>query len=484
MASSLVDTLTASGGAESAGFLNDIVAQLWPNICVAGAQIAKDSVEPILASTLPGPLSNLKFVKLDLGKVPFHFSNVDVHKTTTEGIKLDMDVNWESVCDIELDGARVPKIGIERAHLKGRLTILLCPLTNIIPLIGALQVSFINTPYLKLDFTDAANIADCFLIEKTVRNTILGIIEGMAVLPNRFLVKLDNNNDYFKTYQPHHGIVRLTIEKATGITAPKKKSGVSRLLAKVVKDVPDCYVKVKVGAEEEWRTSVQKNDHDPVWNETHDFLVADYEQGISVDIQDDDLAGDDDIGIGYATIKEVLLNGGTHELSLSHKGEATDARLTVHAQFHNFVPNASLLSAQNSANNGADTICGLATILIASALGLQGQRDELNPSVQVAWGDKKFVTAAKTYTPGTDIFNPSFDQAFRIPLTADMLANPAAMGNFRISLLNKGVEGGGAEVGFQDVLGAEGLLREESFDVGGGARVRARIVLQGIQLAQ
>jgi len=80
------------------------------------------------------------------------------------------------------------------------------------------------------------------MISGTVRNTILGIISGMAVLPNRFLVKLDGNVDYFKTYHPHHGIVRLTVEKATGITAPKKKSGVSRLIAKVVKDVPDCYV--------------------------------------------------------------------------------------------------------------------------------------------------------------------------------------------------------------------------------------------------
>jgi len=175
MASSLVDTLTASGGAESAGempcthgttgcsseagFLNDIVAQLWPNICVAGAQMVKSTVEPILASTLPGPLANLKFVKLDLGQVPIRFSKVDVHKSATEGIKLDMDMEWESVCDVELDGARVPKIvrhllllviyhrmleansskGIEKAHLKGRLSILLCPLTNIIPLVKTLN---------------------------------------------------------------------------------------------------------------------------------------------------------------------------------------------------------------------------------------------------------------------------------------------------------------------------------------------------------
>lgn len=77
---------------------------------MAGAKIAKDVVEPILASTLPGPLANLRFVKLDLGHVPIRLSNVDVHKTTNEGIKLDMDVDWQGVCDIELDGSRVPKI--------------------------------------------------------------------------------------------------------------------------------------------------------------------------------------------------------------------------------------------------------------------------------------------------------------------------------------------------------------------------------------
>jgi len=60
--------------------------------------------------SVPGPLANLKFTKLDLGHVPISFSNVDVHKTPNDGIKLDMDMDWQGVCDIELDGARVPKI--------------------------------------------------------------------------------------------------------------------------------------------------------------------------------------------------------------------------------------------------------------------------------------------------------------------------------------------------------------------------------------
>jgi hypothetical protein len=77
---------------------------------VAGSNIIKDTVEPILATTLPGPLANLRFVKIEFGDVPIGFSNVDVHKTPAGGIKLDMDMNWEGLCDFELDGKLVPKI--------------------------------------------------------------------------------------------------------------------------------------------------------------------------------------------------------------------------------------------------------------------------------------------------------------------------------------------------------------------------------------
>ncbi|KAF1924054.1 uncharacterized protein M421DRAFT_425235 [Didymella exigua CBS 183.55] len=476
--SGLANTLTASGGTESAGFLNDIVEQLWPNINVAGCKMVKDIVEPILASTLPGPLKNLRFTKLDLGPVPLRLGAVDVHKTTMGGIKLDMDVVWESKSDIELDGSMVPKIGIEHVYLKGRLSILLAPLTNIIPLIGAAQVAFINPPELSLDFTDAANVADLGIVSGTIRKTILSIIGGMVVLPNRFLVKLDNSNDYFKTYQPHLGVVRLTIERAIGVSGPKK-TGAKRLLAKLVKDVPDCYAKISVGAEEEWRTSTKKNDHDPEWNETHDFLVTDFEQNITVNIQDDDVGADDDIGIGSISIKEILLGGGSKEIALAHKGEHTDARVTMHAQFFNFVSEPQALSALQSQGKGQ--LCGLATVLVASALGLQGQRDELQPSVKVSWGGKEFRTAIKTYTPGIDIFNPSFDQAFRIPITADVLNSGES---FKVSLLNKEAETGSVEIPFVDVRNGQDLTVTDAYDVGSGATIRVAISLRGLQLAQ
>ncbi|CAJ2509385.1 Uu.00g144110.m01.CDS01 [Anthostomella pinea] len=474
----LVDKLTASGGTESAGFLNDIIEQLWPNINVVGCKMVKDIVEPMFASMLPGPLASLKFVKLDLGRVPMRVSAVDVIKTDNGGIKLDMDVTWKGESDIELDGNMVPKLGIEHVHLKGRLSVLLAPLVNVIPLIGAAQVAFINPPELKLDFTGAADVADWGIVDKSIRKVILDIIASMAVLPNRYLVKLDSNNDFFKTYLPHVGALRLTIERAIGISGPKK-SGAKRLLAKIVKDVPDCYCKAILGAEDEWRTSTKKNNKDPEWNETHDFLVADYDQRIFIDILDDDLGGDDDIGVASTTVRDILLGGGSQELALTHNNEPTDAKVTVRAKFFNFVNNADVITSARSENEGR--IVGLATVLIGSVLGLQGQRDELNPSVKVTWGKKEFRTAAKSHSPGTDIFNPSFDQAFRIPVTADLLANP---GHFKIALLNKADETGSVEIPFQQVLASPGLVREDSFDVGPGATVRASISLRGLQPSQ
>lgn len=317
------------------------------------------------------------------------------------------------------------------------------------------------------------------MVDKAVRKVILDIIASMAVLPNRYLVKLDGNSDYFKSYLPFLGVLRLTVERAVGIGGGPKKGGVSSLLTKLVKDVPDCYCKVNLGAEAEWRTSTKDNDWNPEWNETHDFLVADYDQRIMINIQDQDVGESDDIGIATTTVKDILLRGGSQELALTNNGEPSDAKVVLNARFYNFVEDADVITTTQSESK--DQIVGLATVLIASALGLQGERNELKPSIKVTWGAKEFRTAAKSYSPGTDIFNPSFDQAFRIPVTADLLANPDS---FRIALLNKSDETGFVEIPFQEILQSPGLVREESFDVGSGATVRASISLRGLQATE
>ncbi len=64
----------------------------------------------MFGTMLPSPLNTMKFEKLDLGHVPIKFANVDLHKTSGGGIKLDLDLDWDGTCDIELDGKMMPKI--------------------------------------------------------------------------------------------------------------------------------------------------------------------------------------------------------------------------------------------------------------------------------------------------------------------------------------------------------------------------------------
>ncbi|KAK5678953.1 hypothetical protein LTS10_008608 [Elasticomyces elasticus] len=476
MATDLVERLTAKGPGESAGFLNDIIAHLWPNICVAGGKMTADIANPMFKTMLPGPLSSLHFTKVDFGKVPMRVSSVIATKTDANGIKLDLSVEWKSKSDIELDANMMPALGVESVELHGRLSVLLAPLTNVIPLIGAVQVAFINPPVLKLDFTGAANVADFSAIDGAVRNVILTVINGILVLPNRILVNLDTNNDYFATFMYPLGILRVNVDRAWGF-AEESKGKASRIFSKITRSAPDSYAKLSVGAEEPWKTKTKNNTTHPIWAETHDFIVTDLDQCLKVDVEDEDVGGDDEVGIALTTVREAM-NGAKQELSLIRKGVETEGRVSISSQFFPFAPAGDSFSAAD--HKGEGRLCGLATILIGGAYGIRGAREELKPSVKVTWGEtQKFQTAIKTDSPGMDMNNPTFDQNFRVPLTSDLVGS----GVFRIALLNGEKETGAVEIPFADVLSAPEMTLQNKFDMGGGATVRASICLRGVRAA-
>ncbi|QDS75787.1 hypothetical protein FKW77_000001 [Venturia effusa] len=475
MSASLLEKLTADTNGESAGFLNDIVAQLWPNIQVAGSNMIKDIVEPMFKTMLPGPLATLHFTKIELGSVPLVLSNVKVTRTTENGIRLDLNVDWDGQCDIKLDANMMPAVGVKEVMLSGRLSILLCPLTNIIPLIGAAQIAFINPPKLKLDFTGAADVADFSLIDDAVRKVILGIINSIVVLPNRITVKLDASSDYFKTYHEPHGILRVTAEKAFGF-AEESQSKTKKFFSKLTRASPDCYVEFEVGAEPAWRTTTKNNSTTPAWNEIHDFVVTDFDQQIKVVLSDHDINSDDEIGTALTTVKDILLAGGRQELAMTHKGADVGGRIVLSCQYFQFT-SADSSSLSSSAHSADGLMSGHLNVLIANAFGIKGHRESLKPSVVVTWGSKhRFRTSVKQDAPGTDINNPTFDQQFRIPVTTTDMTNQS----LRIAVLDGEREVGAVDVLIADLQNKDSLVRD--FDVG-EAKVRASVSLRGITSA-
>lgn len=314
------------------------------------------------------------------------------------------------------------------------------------------------------------------MIDGYVRQVILSIINSMATLPNRYLVPLDTTSDYFKTYLYPLGIVRVTVEKAWDF-AEEAKTTAKKFFSKITRASPDCYVKVDVGAEEQFKTKTMSNTTHPVWNETHDFILSDFDQCIKLDVEDEDVGGDDEVGLAAIMVKDILKAGGKKELLLEHKGQQTEGKVSLTCEYFEFAAEGASFSAND--HQGEGKLCGLVTILVDSAFGVKGKREELKPSVVVKFGEKhKFQTVVKTDYPGTDINNPMFDQNFRIPITSELASGG---GNFRIVLMDGEKEVGGVDVPYADVQSAPDMTLAKKFDVGGGAAVRASFCLRGVR---
>ena len=311
-----------------------------------------------------------------------------------------------------------------------------------------------------------------------VHDTLLGIINSMFTLPNRYLVKLDVTTDYFKAYRYPSGLLRVTMEKAWGFGQDEAKSSkMGRFFNKMTGAAPDCYVKVDLGAEPQWKTTTKNNTNHPAWNETHDFVVSDFAQSIKLDVEDEDVGGDDEVGLAVTTVREILAAGGHQELALVYKGEETAGRVAISAQFFRYVADAGSLTASDHKGDGH--LAGIATILVAGASGIKGAREALKPSVVVTWGStQKFQTAIQADYAGYDISNPSFDTPFRIPITTDLVGSSPQ--DFRIALMDGEKEIGAVDIPFAKVADATDKTLQQEFDVGNGAKVRASIRLRGI----
>lgn len=467
-----------SGGVESVGFLNDMVAQMWDYINIGAAKMVKDIVEPIFADVLPGPLKSLHFTKIDLGKIPITFDNIDVHTRSKDSVKLDVDVNWQGDCDIELKASVIGGLGVEKVKLKGRMSVIFCPLVPSIPPFSAVQVAFINPPSLELDFTGAADIADLSLIDDTIRKVIHDILASILVLPNRLLIKIDPANDYFKCYQQQLGVLRLTCVSGKGFVTPKG----------FFKDIPDAFCKIRIGASEIWQTSTKNNDVSPDWNETKDYLLSDVEQLVTIDVVDDDLAGDDKLGSGSIQVKDILLQGKTADVKLftvdkeTKEKTETGASITLKADILHFVPDTT--SFEQEQHKAEGLYVGLLTIIIAGAKKVPGDRAEIAPNVKVEFGDSKFATPMVMDVPGMDPNNPAFDMAFRIPLTAEMAA---AKSDITLALFDKKSKLASKVISFDSILEAPGLNltsvdSPDFYTFDNGTSLSASIGVSGLKL--
>lgn len=470
-----ISAALASGGPESLGWLNDLLGQIWPSTAIAAEKIIRETVEPLFAELLPGPLKTLRFTKLNLGAAPPTFDNVDVHSRRAGFLRLNLDVAWDGAADIELKADHVPALGVRRVTLHGRVSVVLGPLVDRLPVVSCAKVAFVNPPALALDFTGLANVADWSVVDEAVRKIIDDVLKGMLVLPQQLLVKLDAETSVVEAHQEPLGVCRLEPVRAGEFKVQNKKKFLR------VKDVPDVYLKISFGAHPLWRTKTVKNSTTPEFDESRDFLLSDHDQIVTIEVYDDDITDDDYLGTGTVTVGQLLSSPErTADVALTHvgkgKGDHFIEGCTVTLRCDVFALGTDVGSLENNRCN----LAGLLTVLVANAYDVPGARQDAAACVRVTFGKREFCTPVALDAPGVmDGVNPVFDTPFLLPLGSEDKESVADT-PLVLALVNGKKEIGRVVVEYCQLLEAPNLTIARTAEVGQGASIKFSVSLRGV----
>mmetsp|Transcript_16533 Transcript_16533/g.35986 ORF Transcript_16533/g.35986 Transcript_16533/m.35986 type:complete len:627 (+) Transcript_16533:107-1987(+) len=412
-ASLLSSTAAVDGHAHEVGvFLSEIISHLWDYADQALMTEIKSSVEPQFKN-LPGPLSTLRFSKLDLGSTPIRFGKCAVSKQNA-AIQIYVDVEWVAKCEIELvanvGDAFTSMAGIESISIKGRLSILLTP-TSRLPIVSSIQIALINQPQMELAFTGLAQqVYAISPVQDALMNTARGLLGSNLVLPHRLVCTVDPSVSFLDLYQPPIGILHVRLLSGRNVEATMLEGAEGEI------DQHRVYCKLTLG-DSVWRSTTITGGGFVSWSGERDvtnFILTDENQTIDVQgWEEKGIIFRNDVYIGGALLTVGQLLGSRNrstEVELIRKGVRTGKFIKISAQL--FELTNELTSLSSAGDNG---ICGVIEVLIGGAFNVP---DPCEPVVSVAHGDTEFIANAA----GVDENDPNaqcrtFNKAFHIKLS-------------------------------------------------------------------
>ncbi|CAB9498745.1 Extended synaptotagmin [Seminavis robusta] len=354
----------------SSSLLSALLYQLWPHLNTMMGSTVKESLDKTFAESLPSALQKMHVVKLDLGAQPIRFENFVVHPLmdSSDCLKIELEINWDSSCDVLIGG--IPPgnntIGVKSIKLESRLVLVCRPILKQAPVVGSLQLAFVNPPFINLDFTGLANIADFANIRPMVDKAIQDGLAASLVLPQRMFIPIAADQcDFIQAYQRPLGVLRVRLVRGKDFPVLKKGLG--------MRDVPDVYCSLQLGGSDLWKSSVCQNSTTPEWNDTVDLLVSDYGQLLALHAYDTDMMTEHDMGTVSCTAGQLLAenthkDATTKELVLVATTDPKDptiivtpkaslgGKVTIEYEFLPFENDVtSILQSKPISDNGATT---------------------------------------------------------------------------------------------------------------------------------
>uniref|UniRef100_A0A146M9W3 Extended synaptotagmin-2 n=1 Tax=Lygus hesperus TaxID=30085 RepID=A0A146M9W3_LYGHE len=284
---------------ERAEWVNRIINQVWPNVNHYAKDLIKDVIEPaVRESLLQYKLSGFSFQKMRLGTIPPRVGGIKVYdkNVSRNEIIMDMDLFYAGDCDISFSLSGMSG-GIKDFQIHGMIRIVMKPLIRTIPLVGGLQIYFLNNPTIDFNLVGVADLLDMPGLSDMLRKIIVEQISAMMVLPNKLPIVLSDTvpHKVLKFPEPQ-GVLRVHVVEA--------KQLMKKDISMLGKGKSDPYAIITLGADN-FKTQTIDNTVEPKWDFWCEFCVdSTTGQLMRANIFDKDKTGKDE-PLGRATV-EVL----------------------------------------------------------------------------------------------------------------------------------------------------------------------------------
>ncbi|XP_077281317.1 extended synaptotagmin-like protein 2 isoform X2 [Temnothorax americanus] len=292
---------------DRAEWLNRILYKVWPSMNQFVRQLCKQSIEPSIVEKLTEyKIKGFQFDRLVLGRIPPKIYGIKVYdkNTSRNEIILDADIMYAGDCDITFFVGNI-KGGIRDFQIHGLVRVVMKPMLPMMPLIGGVQIFYLNVPTINFNLVGVADVLDLPGFNEILRKTIVEQIAAILVLPNKIIIPLSQEvpMESLKIPEPE-GVLRIHVVEAKHLM--KKDIGM------LGKGKSDPYAVINVGAQE-FRTKTIDNTVNPKWDFWCEFIVEEglgaYNTMVAQLFDKDNAAQDDPLGRATIEVNQVKKKG-------------------------------------------------------------------------------------------------------------------------------------------------------------------------------
>ncbi|KAL3623966.1 Synaptotagmin-5 [Castilleja foliolosa] len=264
-------------------WLNLELEKIWPYVNEAASELIKANVEPVLEQYRPVILASLTFSKFTLGTVAPQFTGVTIIEDGSEGITMELEMQWDGNPSIVLDiktylGVSLP-VQVKNIGFTGVFRLIFRPLVDEFPCFGA--VCFSLRQKKKLDFTlkvIGGDISTIPGLSDAIESTIRDAVEDSITWPVRKVIPI-MPGDYSDLELKPVGVLEVKLVQAKDLTNKDI----------IGKSDPYAVLFVRPLRDQMKKSKTINNELHPVWNEHFEFVIEDEStQHLTVRIYDDE----------------------------------------------------------------------------------------------------------------------------------------------------------------------------------------------------